>query len=96
MNTQKSLTLKHPLTFGKKTIDKLQFRDYATAEDFLAFDEPGQQRATIQLIANLTGNDYDVIKQLHVADYRAADKIATALIAAQEDGDDSGKDSAAS
>jgi hypothetical protein len=74
------LPLKYPLSFGSKTIDQLNFRDYATAEDFLAFDEPGQQRATIQLIANLTGNDFELVKQLRAVDYRAADKIATALI----------------
>ncbi len=93
---KKQLTLKCPLVFGNTTIEKLQFREYATAEDFLAFDEPGHQRATIQLIANLTGQDFDVIKRLHAADYRAADKIATALIADQEGGGEPGKDSAAS
>lgn len=75
------LTLKHPLTFGKKTIDSLNFREHATAEDLLAFDERGPNRQTIVLIANLTGTDESLIKQLHVADYRAADAIASKLIA---------------
>ncbi len=74
------LTLKHPLTFGKKKVEELTFRDYATAEDLLAFDERGPNRQTIVLIANLTGTDESLIKQLHVDDYRAADVIASKLI----------------
>jgi hypothetical protein len=75
------LPLKHPLPFGKKTVDSLTFRDHATAEDLLAFDERGPNRQTIVLIANLTGTDESLIKQLHVVDYRAADAIASKLIA---------------
>lgn len=74
------LTLKHPLTFGKKTVDSLNFRDYATAEDLLAFDETGPNRQTIALIASLTGTDEALVKQLHVTDYRAADAMASVLI----------------
>ena len=75
------LTLKHPLIFGKKTVDSLTFRDYATAADLLAFDEKGPNQQTITLIANLTGTDESLIKQLHIDDYRAADAIASKLIA---------------
>lgn len=75
------LNLRHPLTFGKTTIDKLTFRDFATAEDLLAFDERGANRQTIALIANLTGTDEALIRKLHVSDYRAADEIASNLLA---------------
>lgn len=74
------LTLKHPLTFGKTTVDALTFRDHATAEDLLAFDERGPNRQTIVLIASLTGTDEEVIKKLHVVDFHAADAIASELI----------------
>ena len=76
----KTLKLKHPLAFGKKTVDELKFREYATAEDLLAFDETGPNRQTIALLASLTGTDESLIKQLHVVDYRAADVIASELI----------------
>ena len=79
------LTLKHPLTFGKTTVDELTFREYATAEDLLAFDERGANQQTITLIANLTGTDEAVIKKLHVTDYRAADAIASELIKPEAD-----------
>ncbi len=74
------LTLKHAIQVGKKTIDKLTFRDYATAEDLLAFDNPGATRQTIELIASLTGTDTEIVKRLHVTDFRAADAIASQLI----------------
>ena len=74
------LPLKHPLVIGKTTIDKLTFRDYATAEDLLAFDERGPNRQTIALIASLTGTDEALVKKLHVADYRAADALASNLL----------------
>lgn len=77
----KKLTLRHPIKLGTNTtITELQFRDYATAEDLLAFDERGANLQTITLIASLTGNDESVIKRLHVADFRAADAIASNLL----------------
>lgn len=79
------LKLKHPLTVGKTTIEELTFRDYATAEDLLAFDERGANQQTIKLIANLTGSDEALIKRLHVTDYRAADAIASELIRPEAD-----------
>lgn len=75
------LPLKHPIIIGKTTIDKLTFRDYATAEDLLSFDERGPNRQTIMLIASLTGTDEALVKKMHVIDYRAADAIASKLIA---------------
>lgn len=81
----KTLKLQHPLTFGKKKVEELKFRDYATAEDLLAFDERGPNRQTIVLIASLTGTDESLIKQLHVADYRAADAIASELVRPEAD-----------
>lgn len=74
------LQLKHPLTFGENTISELNFRDYATANDLLAFDEIGPNKQTITLIANLTGTDEILVKKLHVNDYRAADLMASELI----------------
>lgn len=81
----KKLPLKHPVPLGKKTLDSLTFRDYATAGDLLAFDEVGPTKQTIALIANLTGTDVTVIERLHVTDFRAADRIATELIKPEND-----------
>jgi hypothetical protein len=78
------LTLKHPLTFGKKTIDFLTFRDYTTAGDYLAFDQRGGVAQRIALIASLTGTDESLIRQLRGPDYRAAEKMADELIQADE------------
>ena len=74
------LKLKYPIQLEKSSIEELNFRDYATAADLLAFDERGANKQTIMLIANLTGTDEELIKKLHVDDYRAADKIASVLI----------------
>lgn len=81
----KTLTLTHPLVLGKTTINELKFRDYATAEDMLAFDQRGPNQQTINLIASLTGTDETLVKKLHVADYRAADAIASSLIRTEDD-----------
>lgn len=62
----KTLTLTHPLVLGKATINELKFRDYATAEDMLAFDQRGPNQQTINLIASLTGTDETLVKKLHV------------------------------
>ena len=78
------LPLKHPLTFGKKTIDSLTFRDHTTAGDYLAFDQRGGVAQRIALIANLTGTDESLIRQLRGPDYRAAEKMADELIQADE------------
>lgn len=78
------LPLKHPLTFGKKTIDALTFRDHTTAGDYLAFDQRGGVAQRIALIASLTGTDESVIRQLRGPDYRAAEKMADELIQADE------------
>ena len=81
----KTLKLKHPIAIGKTTLDELKFRDYATAEDLLAFDERGANQQTIKLIANLSGTDEAVIRRLHITDYRAADVIASELIKPEAD-----------
>lgn len=73
-------TLRHPLAFGKTTLERLTFRDYATADDLLAFDQGGPTQQTINLIANLTGTAPEIIGKLHVHDFRACDAIATELI----------------
>ena len=82
------LPLKHPLTFGKKTVDALTFREYTTAADYLSFDQRGGVAQRIALIASLTGTDESVIQQLRGPDYRKAEKIANDLIEADEDGED--------
>lgn len=82
----RKLRLKHPITIGNKNVlDELNFREFATAEDLLAFDERGANRQTIVLIANLSGQDEAVIKKLHVHDFRAADAIASDLIKPEAD-----------
>lgn len=88
------LRLKHPLTFGKLTIDELTFRDYTTAGDYLSFDKRGGVAQRIALIASLTGTDEDLIKQLHGPDYRAAERIADDLINsdAPEENDENGEE----
>ena len=88
----KTLKLKHPLTFGKKTIDSLNFRDYTTAGDYLAFDQRGGVAQRIALIASLTGTDESLIRQLRGPDYRAAEKIADELIQSDEAGEEQGED----
>lgn len=80
----KPMSLTHPLVLGKTTIKELNFRDYATAEDLLAFDQRGPNQQTISLIASLTGTDESLIKKLHVADYRLADSIASSLISTED------------
>lgn len=86
------LTLKHPLTFGKKTVDSLTFRGHTTAGDYLAFDQRGGVAQRIALIASLTGTDESLIKQLRGVDYRAAEKITDGMIQADEAGDDEGEE----
>lgn len=75
------LPLKHPVKLSETSnINELNFRDYATAQDLLAFDERGANQQTITLIASLTGTDEALIKRLHVTDFRAADEIASKLL----------------
>lgn len=73
-------TLKYPLTFGKKTIEKLKFRDYTTAGDYLSFDKRGGVAQRIALIASLTGTDESLIEQLRGPDWLAAERMADALL----------------
>jgi hypothetical protein len=75
-----NLILKHPLTFGKKTIDKLKFRDYTTAGDYLSFDKRGGVAQRIALIASLTGTDESLIEQLRGPDWLAAERMADTLL----------------
>jgi len=81
------LSLRHPLSIGKTTITELTFRDHTIAADYLAFDQRGGVAQRIALIANLTGTDEALIKQLHGSDYRAAEKIADDMMAADESSD---------
>lgn len=86
------LPLKHPLTFGKTTVASLTFRDYTTAGDYLAFDKRGGVAQRIALIASLTGTDESLVTQLRGPDYRAAEKMADALIQSDEVGEEEEKD----
>lgn len=79
------LTLKNPITFGKKTITELTFRDYTTAEDYLSFDQRGGVAQRIALIASLTGTDKVLIKQLRGPDYVRAEKLASDMLEADAD-----------
>lgn len=79
------LKLQHPLNLGDTQVTELKFRDYATAADLLAFDERGANQQTIVLIANLTGTDEALIKRMHIKDFRAADAIASELLAPEAD-----------
>ncbi|WP_231409625.1 phage tail assembly protein [Ralstonia solanacearum] len=81
------LTLKHPLEFGKVTVKHLTFRDFATAEDYLSFDKRGGVAQRIALVASLTGTDEEMVKKLRGIDWRRAEKIADAIIGADEDAD---------
>ena len=81
------LTLKHPLTFGKKTVEALNFRDYTVAEDYLAFDVKGGVAQRIRLIANLSGTDDELVKCLRGPDYRAAERLVDALLLADVEGE---------
>ncbi|AJF00050.1 phage tail assembly protein [Pandoraea apista] len=89
------LTLKHPLVVGKTTIAHLTFREYTTAEDYLAFDKRGGVAQRIALIASMTGTDEELVKRLRGPDYRRAEKMADGLMAADEDeaGDGAGDES---
>lgn len=75
-----TLTLKFPIPIGEKKLEKLTFRDYATAEDLLAFDAVGPNLQTIRLIASLAGTDEAVIRRMHVDDFRSADAIVSDLL----------------
>ncbi|GAB6139923.1 hypothetical protein JCM14076_06520 [Methylosoma difficile] len=81
------LTLKHPIEIGKITVSKLSFRDYTTAEDYLAFDVHGGVAQNIVLIASVSNTDETIIKRLRGVDYRAATKIVDALLAADNEED---------
>ena len=87
------LSLKHPLTIGKATIETLSFRDYTTAADYLAFDKRGNEAQNIALIASVAGMDEAVVLQLRGADYRAASELVAKLLADDAAADD-GLDSA--
>ncbi|MBI5919019.1 MAG: phage tail assembly protein [Nitrosomonadales bacterium] len=76
------LILKHPLTLGKLTVSELNFRDFTTAADYLSFDQRGGVAQRIALIASLSGTDEELVKQLRGVDYRAAEKMADAMIEA--------------
>lgn len=76
------LKLTRPIEVGKKQVDELRFRDYTTAEDYLAFDVYGQVGAAIRLIASVTGEDEALIKRLSGKDYRAAKAMVDKMLEA--------------
>jgi hypothetical protein len=76
--------LKHPITFGKITLDKLTLREHTTAEDYLAFDQRGGVAQRIALIASISGQDEHIIKQLHGLDYQRAVVEVDRLLSADD------------
>ncbi len=78
------MKLKHPIIVGKLTIGELNFRDYTTAEDYLAFDQRGGVAQDIAFIASLTGTDETVVKKLRGPDFRRAQKEVARLLAEDE------------
>lgn len=74
------ITLLHPIPMGNTKISSLTFREYTTAGDYLAFDRSGGVSQTIALIANLTGTDEEVIKNLRGSDYKRAKARADELL----------------
>ncbi len=86
------LTLKTPLPFGKTEIKELTFRDYTLASDYLSFDQRGGVAQRIALIASLTSTSEELVMQLRGKDYRRAEQMAEALMAADERDDEPGED----
>ena len=76
------LTLKTPLVLGKTTVEALNFRDYTTAADYLAFDKKGGVAQNIALVASLTGTDEALIEKLRGPDWIAAQREADRLLLA--------------
>ncbi|MCQ8116099.1 phage tail assembly protein [Methylomonas rosea] len=87
------MRLINPLNIGKTHITELKFRAYTTAADYLSFDKRGGVAQRIALIASLTGTDEALIEQLRGPDYVRAEKIASDMLAADEEaaGDDAEK-----
>ena len=77
-------TLKFPIKLEKTTISTLEFRDYTTAEDYLAFDRKGGVAQNHALIASMTGVDEALVRKLRGADYIVCAKICDRLIAEDE------------
>lgn len=75
------MKLNHPIKVGKIDITALNFRDYTTAGDYLAFDRKGGVAQTIALIASLAGTEEEVIMKLHGSDYQRAKAYADELLA---------------
>lgn len=78
------MKLKHPITIGKLTISELNFREYTTADDYLAFDKRGGVAQDIAFITSLTGTDEVLVKQLRGPDFRRAQKEVARLLAEDE------------
>jgi hypothetical protein len=69
-----------PIQFGKITINKLDIRDYSTAEDYLSFDQRGGVAQNHALISSMSGQDVAVIKNLRGPDYLRAVKVCNDII----------------
>jgi len=75
------LSLSMPVKLGDKVeITELNFRDYSTAEDYLAFDKRGGVAQNIALIASMSGTDEALILKLAGKDYNRALKIVDAVL----------------
>ena len=78
------LQLLHPIEIGKSTVTELTLRDHTIAEDYLAFDHRGGVAQRIALIASMAGTDEALIKRLHGADYRRAEREVDRLMREDE------------
>lgn len=78
------MKLKHPLEFGKITVEELNIREYTTAADYLSFDRRGGVAQRIALIASMSGHDEKLIEQLRGSDYRRAEQLCEQLMADDE------------
>ena len=78
------LQLIDPVPVGQsgRTVSKLTFRNYTTAEDYRAFDLPGGINQAFALIASLSGTDIELIKRLSARDYLIAVKKVDAILEA--------------
>lgn len=78
------LSLNVPITIGKKTITELEFRDYTTADDYLAFDVRGGVAQRQALIASMSGTDVALIRKIRGVDYIRAERIVSDMLAADD------------
>lgn len=66
----------HPIVLSEnKAITEVKVKDYPTAEDYLAFDNPGRNAQLIALVASMTNTDESIVKKMHGEDFKALSLI---------------------